>query len=148
LPDDPFAPPGEGHSGELLLDRPDPPARPEAPPPPEDDPAAPAPVEKPAPREPVSLRERPLLRFGLALGLGLGAGYLATLPYTARVERRVAATRADADRLRRDPDKRDLAPAFDARAEREQEESGTTSMVILLGVAAAAAAGWIWITRE
>jgi len=91
-----------------------------------------------------ALRQTPVLRLAIGLVMGLLVGYLASLPYANRAERRVAEVRAEAnvDRYKNDPALKRASQMLDAKAD-EMASSAFIGMVAIWLVLAAAVTG-IW----
>ncbi len=91
-----------------------------------------------------ALRQTPVLRLAIGLVMGLLAGYLASMPYANRAERRVAEVRAEAnvDRYKNDPALKRASQMLDAKAD-EMASSAFIGMVAIWLVLAAAVTG-IW----
>jgi hypothetical protein len=95
-----------------------------------------------------ALRKQPLVRLGIGLALGLLVGYLASMPYSNRAEKRVAATRAEADvnRYKNDPELQRDSARLDAQAEAQSNSAAFGTIAIWLVVGGAVVAGWFRAT--
>jgi hypothetical protein len=95
-----------------------------------------------------ALRARPALRLGAGVVLGLLVGYIASEPYSARAQRRVAEVRAlaDHDRYRPLEEARANAAALDAQADAMATRAFLGASCIWLIVGGATVAGWLRVS--
>jgi hypothetical protein len=95
-----------------------------------------------------ALRKQPAIRIGVGVVLGLLLGYLASMPYADRAERRVAAVRAEAneDRYKNAPEARENCARLDAQAEQMSNRAAVTTIAIWLLVGGGVVAGWFRLT--
>ena len=91
-----------------------------------------------------ALRRQPLVRLAAGLALGLLVGYLASLPYSGRAERRVAIVKAEADKVRyfNAPEMQEETRRLDAQAEEMANSAVAGTVAIWLVVAGGVIAGW------
>jgi hypothetical protein len=95
-----------------------------------------------------ALRKQPAVRIGVGVVLGLLLGYLASMPYADRAERRVAAVRAEAneDRYKNAPEARENCARLDAQAEQMSKNAAIGTIAIWLVVGGGVVAGWFRLT--
>jgi hypothetical protein len=95
-----------------------------------------------------ALRKQPAVRIGVGVVLGLLLGYLASMPYADRAERRVAAVRAEAneDRYKNAPEARENCARLDAQAEQMSRNAAIGTIAIWLVVGGGVVAGWFRLT--
>jgi hypothetical protein len=91
-----------------------------------------------------ALRKKPMVRLAIGLGAGLAIGYLASLPYASRAERRVALVRAEADQLRykNAPELQHECARLDAKADDMSSSAAIVTGAIWLIFAGATVGGW------
>jgi hypothetical protein len=90
------------------------------------------------------LRQQPFVRLGAGIALGLLVGYLASLPYANRAERRAAKVRAEADldRYKNAPEALANAARLDTQAADLSSTGAIGTSVIWLLVGGGVVAGW------
>jgi hypothetical protein len=91
-----------------------------------------------------ALRQKPALRLAIGIALGLGVGYLASLPYANRAERRVAEVRKEAnvDRYKNAPELRANTTRLDAQADEMSSKAAYVTIGIWLLIGGAVVGGW------
>ena len=91
-----------------------------------------------------ALRKKPLVRVAVGLGLGLLVGYLASMPYADRAQKRVGLVRAEADqtRFKNALELQEQTARLDAQAESMSNSAAFGTIAIWLVVGGAVVGGW------
>jgi len=90
------------------------------------------------------LRQKPAVRLGAGIALGLLVGYLASLPYANRAERRASLVRAEADldRYKNAPEAQANAARLDGQADDLSSSGAIGTSAIWLLIGGGVVAGW------